>query len=413
MQMLDAASFNIDTSTLKRRDVVHAYMTSLYRKYGNDLGTVCSKVAEILHRMRAQGHFADFSDREGELLYLLIRELQPDVVVEISPGHGYSTNYIVAALTDNRKGTCYSYEIQEEFRGRAIEEVIYSNVHPSFEKAHLEIIVGDATKADIPSCDLLFLDSNHEAYFAAWYSHRLLARTKLAFVHDILISDSTFNSLVPKAAFLGVREQYYLLQALGQVHGRVFSVAEFASQVDGERLPGLMPRSGSGDRSIVFRGLVSTDPLRELHDYQLLLWDVEKKIVFGDRDQALASIEYIETSSAPLLSKLQAHNLRARMGYRWPIHRRMFPDIVLDRSALTLSEFVASLEAALNSCNFSYLEDLLRSAARSQINVGTRRHIVTHYAALGSRQDSHPRGAGRLGEFQQVVRKFARFFPWH
>ena len=46
---------------------------------------------------------ATFSDFDGEIMYCLIREIQPKVFFEISPDCGYSSIYITSALKKNRK----------------------------------------------------------------------------------------------------------------------------------------------------------------------------------------------------------------------------------------------------------------------------------------------------------------------
>ena len=70
------------------------------------------------------GHVAAFGDIEGEIMYLVIRELRPDCIFEISPAAGYSTNYILAALTANGHGCLHSFDINGMIHGSPAESVI-------------------------------------------------------------------------------------------------------------------------------------------------------------------------------------------------------------------------------------------------------------------------------------------------
>ena len=188
-------------------------ISALYHKYWDELRPLCEKMRAIRKNMLEQGFSADFSDRESEILYLVLRESKPDLVVEISPCHGYSTNYILAALTHNKKGQLHSFEIQERVHGIAITDVIKQNLDCHIDKSRLKLHIGDATKAVIPECDFLFIDSCHQAYFASWYFSKLVSKPKLVFIHNILFFDRTHRTLVPKAAFMGIREQYYILES--------------------------------------------------------------------------------------------------------------------------------------------------------------------------------------------------------
>ncbi len=52
---------------------------------------------------------AQTDDEDCEILYLLLRAERPEHVVEISPFHGWSTSWILAALRDNGRGRLVSY----------------------------------------------------------------------------------------------------------------------------------------------------------------------------------------------------------------------------------------------------------------------------------------------------------------
>src|SRR5258706_4582274 len=224
--------FSVNPGSLNIQQHDFQKINMLYDKYKEELVAFCTEMRQVRKSMLQRGFAADFSDRESELLYLLVREMQPSAVVEISPCHGYSTNYILAALTHNKKGKLYSYEISEQVNGIPIKDAIFSNLADSVDKSRLELVIGDATKASIPEHDFLFIDSNHEAWFASWFFSKIIEMPEIVFMHDILIHPKNSQSLLPKATFLGIREQYYVLQALHTNRQLLFSVADFSFHME-------------------------------------------------------------------------------------------------------------------------------------------------------------------------------------
>lgn len=166
---------------------------ALYRKYEQELFDVCGALRSQYHRMQAQGWEAGFGDCEGELLYMLTRELRPERVFEISPFTGWSTNYLLAALTANGHGTLHSFELLERWRGQPMEQVIRGNQHVRWDQSRLVVHLGDAREETqkVPgSIDLLFMDSCHEAWFAQWYLEMLVPRVSGAvFIQDVAFAD--------------------------------------------------------------------------------------------------------------------------------------------------------------------------------------------------------------------------------
>src|SRR5665213_553562 len=106
--------FNIDAGDLMSRGSSAEYFSALYSKYQSELVELTRELAPLRERMLAEGYGADFGDMEAEILYMLLREARPDKIAEISPCHGYSTNYILAALTRNNFGRVFSFEITKE-----------------------------------------------------------------------------------------------------------------------------------------------------------------------------------------------------------------------------------------------------------------------------------------------------------
>jgi predicted O-methyltransferase YrrM len=220
-------------------------------RYRGELLELSADMAEWARRFDARGMRRQLADVEAELLYVLVRETAPSRVVEISPAEGWSTNHLLAALTRNGRGELHSFEIAADVGGEPIETVLRSNLHPSVDQDRLTLHVGDAqveaaSAIDGP-IDLLFLDSNHEAWFAEWYLADIVPRTHgPCFVHDIVHADGT-----PK------REQY--------LDGETYAVLEWLEREAVSAIPvaGLEPglagvrrdfrtRSSIGSTGIVF-----------------------------------------------------------------------------------------------------------------------------------------------------------------
>lgn len=400
--MMDSFNFNIEPASLKSNNSDHGYIHSLYHKYWDELRRFCEEMRAVRKNMLEQGFAADFSDREAEILYLVLRELKPDVVVEISPCHGYSTSYILTALTDNKRGKLYSFEILEEVNGLPLSDVIQKNLSSHADRSRLELRIGDAMAASIPDCDFVFIDSSHEAYFASWYLSNLIHKPKLVFVHDILIFDKRIKSLVPKAAFLSVREQCYVLESLSINKQNCFSVAEFDYHMDGS-LKEMLPVRYAGEpaeRSIVFQGHLQNESAKRLHTTQALIEDTRKLILLGFRERALKQIADIVKSDSCLFSKLEALNLLPQMGYRYPIYEDMFPHFKVDYHNLTVSELVLLLELALTSCNISFMQEIIRQARKSQVRSETYRYLARNYSSM-----AHP----SYLNWRRVVTRLKRF----
>ncbi len=168
-------------------------LASLYSRFGAEL----RELSRALRRKMSDFHRdlspIAFGDIEGEILYLLIRELRPTTVFEISPNAGWSTNYILAALTKNAHGTLHTFELMESMNGQPMEKLIRANQLESLDQARLKVYIGDALKTTetVPGpIDFLLLDSCHDEWFAKWYVEKLLPRCKgIVMVQDIAFID--------------------------------------------------------------------------------------------------------------------------------------------------------------------------------------------------------------------------------
>lgn len=124
---------------------------------------------------------------EAQILYLLLRHLQPTVVVEISPNFGYSTGVMLLALHANRHGTLWSFDLEDRFHHVASRTFDQAGI----DRSRQRFVAGDVRRNQaLPATiDVLFMDSDHSYDFARWYQSALIPRVRpggLVHVHDVL-----------------------------------------------------------------------------------------------------------------------------------------------------------------------------------------------------------------------------------
>lgn len=172
--------------------VTERNLLALWDKYAGELEELSLHLASCFRSMQERGFGAGFGDLEGELLYILVREQQPELVYEISPNSGYSTNYLLAAVTRNGHGRVESFELIEAFEGKPTAEVIRSNMIALCDPARHRLHIGDARvealkRLEAGTPDFALLDSCHDDFFAEFYVKALLPRlTGTVVIQDML-----------------------------------------------------------------------------------------------------------------------------------------------------------------------------------------------------------------------------------
>src|SRR5437867_2379561 len=167
----------------------------LYHRHGEDLRALRrqqrwflirnnNSFLRRLYRMKIHRHLLVpmLDDLEAEITYLLIRDRNPKVVVEMSPNTGWSTTWILSALRDNETGgQLWSYDLHETSTKLIPKHLANNRWH---------FVLGDAkeTVVKAPEFDYLFVDSDHSEEFAEWYVRELLPRVRpgcVVSVHDV------------------------------------------------------------------------------------------------------------------------------------------------------------------------------------------------------------------------------------
>ncbi|WP_328465337.1 class I SAM-dependent methyltransferase [Actinoplanes sp. NBC_00393] len=166
-------------------------IVGLYFKHAAALRAAREAQSALLsdgHRMRPR-----LDDAEAEICYLLVRELRPGRVVELGGGHGWSTTWLLRALTDNGYGTLDTYAAPDHLRRPAQP----SGRIPASLTARWRFHDCDVRTADDlepAHIDHLLIDASHTVSFAHWYRRHLLNRlrpgTPVA-VHDVFHRPTT------------------------------------------------------------------------------------------------------------------------------------------------------------------------------------------------------------------------------
>ncbi|WP_411122169.1 class I SAM-dependent methyltransferase [Streptomyces sp. x-19] len=157
------------------------HVAALYGKYEDDLRAARDAQRRLLAD-RGPSMKAQLDDYEAEITYLLLRDLRPEVVVEIGTFHGWSTTWLLRALRDNGTGRLHSFDIVDHVVRTVPAELAEDRW--SFTKGdvrrHLEAVPTEV--------DYLFIDADHGARFAHWYVDNLFpgvpAGTPTS-VHDV------------------------------------------------------------------------------------------------------------------------------------------------------------------------------------------------------------------------------------
>ena len=171
------------------------YVLELYRRYQADLQAVrrqqywflrkhYNAVTRRLFKMGLKQRVLTpmLDDLEAEVTYLLLRDRNPNVVVEMSPNTGWSTTWMLSALRDNgAKGQLWSYDLHD---------TCTKFVPKTLGNGSWHFVLGDV-RTTLPkplACDYFFIDSDHTKEFAEWYVQGVLPHLKspcMLSVHDV------------------------------------------------------------------------------------------------------------------------------------------------------------------------------------------------------------------------------------
>lgn len=140
--------------------------------------------------LRAAGHWGSSpggrADSSSEVLYVLVRAMKPEVVVETGVAMGYSSAYLLQALHDNGSGRLYSVDLPTtDPEGRLNADGVRDRVHvprvedtgaviPSDLRDRWELTLGPSNPTlvtvleRVGPVDIFFHDSDHSYENMSW-----------------------------------------------------------------------------------------------------------------------------------------------------------------------------------------------------------------------------------------------------
>lgn len=197
------------------------YICGLYRKYAKDLLRVRESQRALFPKMVG---WCMFDDLDAEVLYLTVRELQPDVSVEVSCGNGWSTSWNLNALKDNGHGHLLSYDIHD---------AAVRSLPTSLVSGRWKFFLGDIHKrtADVPAkLDFLMMDSEHTYEFCEWFIAAFFPRVRSGgkiVAHDIFaLPHPAHGDAIAVFKYLdkvGI-QPYSFVQSFPEIYGKVDAV---------------------------------------------------------------------------------------------------------------------------------------------------------------------------------------------
>lgn len=167
---------------LSGKDTFFPEVKSLYSKYGSEIASFRPKMREWCKKTQS----CKFCDYEVEMMFMLIREHKPQKVFEMAPNKGYSTHWILQALTLNDDTShLHSFDIHD----RSVESMDKElGKRWTFTKGDYAALL-DSGKLKMQGFDFIFIDALHTEEFSRGYCEKILRSHKekaIVAIHDIV-----------------------------------------------------------------------------------------------------------------------------------------------------------------------------------------------------------------------------------
>ena len=176
-RLVEAAQF-AGLSETDEREAATAFLTDAYdvdarsildEHARSEFGSWMESRRAHLGGFRGPYRLASTPTFDCETIYLLVRSMKPDVVVETGVCYGASTAYILQALAENGRGALYSIDL-----GNSTDEPPNDFFVPQQLTDRLRLIIGDSTQvlpqllARLERIDLFLHDSLHSYEHMMW-----------------------------------------------------------------------------------------------------------------------------------------------------------------------------------------------------------------------------------------------------
>jgi hypothetical protein len=162
----------VSSSIPSLRDI----LTTRYSKYAPELRELRVKAALFCSTPKPKGwphtHKCLSSVTEMELLYMHIRETKPERVLEIASAIGFTSMWLLSALTANGKGVLYSFDVYQTPFPNVLDAAI--------ESRHWKFTLGSVYNTYAKdfgglAFETMLMDAEHTREFGAFYRDTVLA----------------------------------------------------------------------------------------------------------------------------------------------------------------------------------------------------------------------------------------------
>jgi predicted O-methyltransferase YrrM len=183
------ASPSHDVSILKALSNPATFLHTVKRLY-NQYGSEIRSYRPVMRKWCQVTHNCKFTDFEVEMLYMILRETKPQRVFEMAPNKGFSTHWILEALTQNDKSsTLYSYDVHNAS--------LKFMKNPKFQERWIftqgdyrDLLKSGELRMD--KFDFIFIDALHNEEFSRGYCRNLLLplqQQAVVAIHDIVADE--------------------------------------------------------------------------------------------------------------------------------------------------------------------------------------------------------------------------------
>jgi glycosyltransferase involved in cell wall biosynthesis len=164
-------------------EVTAQLLANLYAVYRDELVGLTERFTRRRAEIAELGLLPTLSEAEGALLYILVRELKPDLVYEIGCGWGEASAYILAALTRNGLGRIELFEAATTVIGLPVETALRCALPPDCDATRHHLNSGDPRRAiaarSSDECpDLLLIGPTGDEILAEWMVKLMLPRVQ-------------------------------------------------------------------------------------------------------------------------------------------------------------------------------------------------------------------------------------------
>jgi len=214
-------------------------------------------------------------------------------------------------------------------------------------------------------------------------------------VHDIVIEQPSYGTLVPKGPFMGIRESVHVLRTLALNGIQAISAAD-VHRIHGSAISGLVtPRNvGAPERSVVFSGHEQSQAAALCHAAVVTAHGCQHRALNGDRSIVKDLKRFLDDPQLPWYALVVGGGVFAGAGYRIEALCYEFPEYCralygrMERELITVADLVSVLEVGTQLGATDLVSRAISVASRS-LPSPVVQFYSRHYSRYGSGFSRH------------------------